>query len=84
MKVYLVYGDTYFDGYGSEFHLFGVFDSREKAEEVKKQEEDKFYRQVMKRKPCYRNIRNRDEVKFEIQEMRLGKIDDLFIGGYIE
>lgn len=84
MKVYLVYGDTYFDGYGSEFHLFGVFDSREKAEEVKKCKEDEFYRREMKRKSGYRHIENRDEVEFEIKEMSVGKIDDIFVGGYVE
>lgn len=84
MKVYLVYGDTYFDGYGSEFHLFGAFDSREKAEEVKKQEEDEFFQQEMKKKSCYRNIDSREEVAFEIKEMQLNKICDLFVGGYVE
>lgn len=49
MKVYLVYGDVYFRQYGSEFHLFGVFTSKEMAEKVKKQEEDKFFQQEMKK-----------------------------------
>lgn len=84
MKVYLVYGDTYFDGYGSEFHLFGIFESREKAEEVKKQKEDEFFQQEMKKKSCYRNIDSREEVEFEIKEMQLDKICDLFVGGYVE
>lgn len=52
MKVYLVYGDAYFEQYGSEFHLFGVFTSKEMAEKVKKQEEDKFFQQEMKKKSC--------------------------------
>lgn len=43
MKVYLVYGDTYFEQCGSDFHLFGVFTSKQAAEEVKKQKEDEFY-----------------------------------------
>ena len=41
MKVYLVYGDAYFEQYGSEFHLFGVFTSKEMAEKVKKQPANK-------------------------------------------
>lgn len=71
MKVYLVYGDVYFEQYGSEFHLFGVFTSKEMAEKIKKQKEDEFYQQEMKKKSGYRNIDSREEVEFEIKEMQL-------------
>ena len=84
MKVYLVYGDAYFEQYGSEFHLFGVFTSKQMAEEVKKQKEDEFYQQEMKKKSGYRNIDSREEVEFEIEEMQLDEICDLFVGGYVE
>ena len=84
MKVYLVYGDVYFEQYGSEFHLFGVFTSKEMAEKVKNQKEEKFYRKEMKEKSCYRNIDSREEVEFEIKEMQLDEICDLFVGGYVE
>ena len=84
MKVYLVYGYVYFEQYGSEFHLFGVFTSKEMAEKVKKQKEDEFYQQEMKKKSYYRNIDSREEVEFEIKEMQLDEICDLFVGGYVE
>ena len=84
MKVYLVYGDAHFEQYGSEFHLFGVFTSKEMAEKVKKQKEEKFYRKEMKEKPWYRIIESREVVEFEIKEMQLDKICDLFVGGYVE
>nr|DAV26199.1 MAG TPA: hypothetical protein [Caudoviricetes sp.] len=84
MKVYLVYGDVYFEQYGSEFHLFGVFTSKERANEIKKQKEDEFYQQEMKKKSGYRNIDSREEIEFKIKEMQLDKICDLFVGGYVE
>lgn len=84
MKVYLVYGDVYFEQYGSEFHLFGVFTSKERAKEIKKQKEDEFYQQEMKKKSGYRNIDSREEIEFKIKEMQLDKICDLFVGGYVE
>ena len=84
MKVYLVYGDTYFEQCGSDFRLFGVFTSKKAAEEVKKQKEDEFYQQEMKKKSRYRNIDSREEVEFEIKEMQLDKICDLLVGGYVE
>ena len=84
MKVYLVYGDTYFEQCDSDFHLFGAFTSKQAAEEVKKQKEDEFYQQEMKKKSLYRNIDSREEVEFEIKEMQLDKICDLLVGGYVE
>lgn len=38
----------------------------------------------MKKKSGYRNIDSREEVEFEIKEMQLDEICDLFVGGYIE
>lgn len=35
MTLYLVHGNTWFEGYGYEEHVFGVFTLREKAEEAK-------------------------------------------------
>lgn len=35
MTLYLVHGNTWFEGYGYEEHVFGVFTSRKKAEEAK-------------------------------------------------
>ena len=54
------------------------------AEKVKKQEEDKFFQQEIKKKLGYRNIDSREEVEFEIKEMKLDEICDLFVGGYVE
>ena len=84
MKVYLGYGDTYFEKCGSDFHLFGVFNSKKAAEEVKKQKEDEFFQQEMKKNSRYRNNDSREEVEFEIKEMQLDKICDLLVGGYVE
>ena len=33
MTLYLVHGNTWFEGYGYEEHVFGVFTSREKAKD---------------------------------------------------
>ena len=49
-----------------------------------KMKEDEFYQQEMKKKSGYRNIDSREEVEFEIKEMQLDEICDLFVGGYIE
>ena len=36
-KKYLVYGDTWFEGYGAKITVFGVFDTLEQAKEAKKE-----------------------------------------------
>ena len=54
------------------------------AEKIKKQKEDEFYQQEMKKKSGYRNIDSREEVEFEIKEMQLDEICDLFVGVYVE
>ena len=76
--------ESFMEQCGSDFRLFGVFTSKKAAEEVKKQKEDEFYQQEMKKKSRYRNIDSREEVEFEIKEMQLDKICDLLVGGYVE
>lgn len=83
MKVYLVIGDTYFDCYGSDFHCFGIFRTKEKAEEIKKQKEDEFYQKELERgKWC--PIESRDDVEFKLEELEIDQITDLDWGGYVE
>ena len=62
----------------------GYLLQRKERRKSKKQKEDEFYQQEMKKKSCYRNIDSREEVEFEIKEMQLDEICDLFVGGYIE
>ena len=44
MKLYLVYGDVWLGGYSSNINIFGVFDTLEKAELVKVQTEEKYFK----------------------------------------
>ena len=42
-KKYLVYGDTWFEGYGAKITIFGVFDTLEQAKEAKKEKEEEYF-----------------------------------------
>lgn len=81
-KVYLVYGNTYFDGYGEYINTFGVFSTLEEAEKVKKQKEDEYFEREHTRK--YPNVEDRSEVEFEILEIEVDKVIDKLLGGYAE
>ena len=73
-KLYLVYGNTWFGGYGEEIHIFGVFSSRKMAEKVKKQDQQSRFTE----------LNDRSEVEFYIVEIPEDTRIDEKLGGYIE
>lgn len=83
MKVYLVYGDVYFDPDGSDIRCFGIFYTKQIAEQVRLQKENEFYQQELKKKK-YRRIDSREDIKFEVMELEINKTTDLELGGYTE
>lgn len=82
MKLYLVYGDTCFDGYGADINIFGVFDTLEKAELVKVQTEEKYFKEDQESR--FSELDNRSEVEFSIEEIETNTIIDKNLGGYAE
>ena len=81
-KVYLVYGNTYFDGYGAYLNAFGVFSTLEEAEKVKKQKEDEYFEREST--VIYSYVEDRSEVEFQIMEIEVDKVIDRQLGGYAE
>lgn len=82
MKLYLVYGDTWFGGYGANINIFGVFDTLEKAELVKVQTEEKYFKEDQESR--FPELDNRSEVEFSIEEIETNMIIDKDLGGYVE
>ena len=82
MKVYLVYGNTYFDDCGEYINTFGVFSTREKAEAVKKQKEDEYFENDQK--SYIPELDDRSDVVFEIKELEVDETMDEVLGGYAE
>lgn len=80
--MYLVYGNTWFGGYGEEIHIFGIFSSREMAEKVKKQAEDEYFERDQQ--SMFTELDNRSEVEFHIVEIPTDTYVDETLGGYIE
>lgn len=71
MRVYLLYGDTYDDSWGSEISAFGVYSTLEKAEEAKE-----------KVRKEYKMTGNYDP--FDIIELNLDEYSSYYLGGYYE
>ena len=83
MKVYLVYGNTWFGGYGEYIHTFGVFGTRELAEKVKTQKEDEYFK-LDQQRGSFRELDGRSDVVFEIKELEVDETMDEVLGGYAE
>ena len=81
-KVYLVYGNTYFEEYGAYINTFGVFSTLEEAEKVKKQKEDEYFEREST--VIYSYVDDRSEVEFQIMEIEVDKVIDRQLGGYAE
>lgn len=86
MTLYLVHGNTWFEGYGYEEHVFGVFTSREKAEEAKIVTEkrlQKRLREDIENDPdiCFDNP---EDVKLQILELNADELVEEYLGGYLE
>ena len=83
MTLYLVHGNTWFEGYGYEERVFGVFTSREKAEEARIVSENKICKEY-EDYPDYLHIDIHEHIGLEILELKSDEFVDLELGGYIE
>lgn len=82
IKLYLVHGNTWYEGYGNEEHVFGIFTDRDTAEAAKKQVIKELYKKEMK--STYTVIDDISEIEVDILEIEADKIADYYLGGYCE
>ena len=84
-KKYLVYGDTWFEGYGSKITDFGIFDTLEQAKEAKKEKEEEYFKEELKNPySCIESKNDKMMIEFNIHEIEVNKLIDLELGGYCE
>ena len=81
--IFVVYGDTYFEGYGSYINLFGVFEDESTAMKAKEDIEEKYYKDSLKSDSLNGDV-ERSDVKFKIQEVPINQMFDIYLGGYAE
>lgn len=81
--IFVVYGDTYFEGCGSYINLFGVFEDEPTAMKAKEDIEEKYYKDSLKSDSLNGDV-ERSDVKFKIQEVPINQMFDIYLGGYAE
>lgn len=81
--IFVVYGDTYFEEYGSCINLFGVFEDEQAAMKAKEGMEEKYYKDSLKSYWSNGDV-ERSDVKFKIQEVPINQMFDMYLGGYAE
>lgn len=77
MTLYLVHGNTWFERYGYEEHVFGVFTTLVQAEAAKIVVEKRLQEEK-------RMIDDPEDVKLDILEVKADNLIDGYLGGYVE
>lgn len=86
MTLYLVHGNTWFEGYGHEEYVFGVYTTLAQAETAKIAAEkrlQKRLREDIEDDPDSYFDDSKD-VKLQILELKADELVDLYLGGYVE
>lgn len=81
--IFVVYGDTYFEGHGSYINLFGVFEDEQTAMKAKEDMEEKYDKDSLKSDRLNGDV-ERSDVKLKIQEVPINQMFDICLGGYGE
>ena len=85
MKVYLVHGDTYFEGYGYRETVFGIYTVKEEAEIARKSAAKQLYEEkVLKMSFTDPVTLNDVEEQIDITELELNQATNVMLGMYIE
>lgn len=81
-KIYVVYGKTYYGGYGSYVGLFGVFSSKNLAEKAK----TKIVKELFEKNKNdnWTTVISIDDIHVYIEEIEEDKILNIGLGGYAE
>lgn len=81
-KLYLVHGNTWYEGYGYCENLYGVFTDRKTAEEVKDKITLKLYEKETHN--TYTNVESISDIEIDILEVNVNQVTDIDLGGYVE
>lgn len=81
-EVYVVYGNTYFYGYGEYINLFGVFDTLDAAEKAFDKTRQSYFEEELE--DPHTNVEKIEDIDFQIKKVKLNEIIDERLGGYAE
>lgn len=81
-KLYLVHGNTWYEGYGHYENLYGVFTDRKTAEKVKTEITLKLYEKETHN--ICTNVESISDIEIDILEVDVNQVTDIDLGGYSE
>lgn len=82
MTLYLVHGNTWFEGYGYDEHIFGVFTTLTQAESAKIVVEKRLLEEIENNSSIV--VKDPEDVKLDILEIKADGLIDAYLGGYVE
>ena len=83
MILYVVHGNTYYDSYGYEENIFGVYTKKDIAEAAKDLVIKELYEKEIKTNP-WTNVEDMSDIEVEILEIESDTAVDINLGGYCE
>lgn len=83
MTLYVVHGNTYYDGYGHIENIFGIYKKKDEAEAAKDLTIKELYEKEIARgwMPIVDDI---SDIEVDILEIESDKLVDIELGGYCE
>ena len=82
MKLYLIHGNAYYEGYGHMEHAFGIYTDKDKAETAKKVVIEQLYEKEKHNE--WSNVEDISDIEVEVVEIESDMAVDITLGGYCE
>lgn len=83
MILYVVHGNTYYDGYGHIENIFGIYTKQDEAEAAKDLMIKELYEKEIAR-GWMSVVEDVSDIEVEILEIEANKITNIELGGYCE
>lgn len=83
MILYVIHGNTYYDGYGYIENIFGIYTEKDAAEAAKDVIIKELYEKEIARGQMS-VVADISDIEVEILEIEAGKLTDIELGGYCE
>lgn len=82
MKLYLIHGNAYYEGYGHMEHAFGIYTDKDKAEAAKKVVIEQLYEK--EKHSEWSDVEDISDIEMEVVEIESDMAVDITLGGYCE
>ena len=84
MILYVVHGNTYYDGYGYVENIFGIYTMKDAAESARDLVVKELYEKEIKRGLGHSIVADISDIEVDILEIEVDKLVNVELGGYCE